>query len=560
MALSQKEIDEMKATLATSAVPSKAEQAQLQRRLDDVNPTPTRTFGEEAALSGEAFSRGFAQGGSFGFADEIGGILGAADEFVRRSFGAGGVYPQKSLSEAIGSRYELEREANQREMERLRAEAPVSAAVGEIGGALAVPVPGVGIVGNAAVRGTRAIAAGRALAPVARVARPVARFAEPVAKVAAESALGGALAGFGEGEGLGGSLQQAAESGLAAGVTSGGLVKATRAAAPALKTFSEEMALRAVGAKAGIENALRKMGYETAEEARTIGAKALKSGIVTPGATKDQVFNRAVSLKQSAGERIAEVTEEAKRRGAVFDWVRAARETAKPFARIDKQKERAAGPVREFVQDILAQSGAQLPEDSFDAARRLKTSAQQVVTWDPATGSMPAKLKRQAVQAFTSDFRKQVAEEVGEKAAKKLKKASDDFGIASDIEKLSREAATREAQQRMAGLIGVGLGGAIGTTLGVTQDSTALGLGATLAVPFLEALARRRGPALSAVTASKVGQFVKKHGPKLERAMEGGRAAKASTHFLLSQRDPEYRRDAEALEKELKEAGVTAVP
>jgi hypothetical protein len=562
MAISQEELDEMKATLATSSVPSKAEQAKLQKRLADINPEPTRTFGEDLALTGEALARGFAQGGSFGFADELGAELGMADEYLRRTFGSGGVYPQKPVLEALRARYELEREANQREMERLREQRPVTTALGEVGGALAVPIPGAGVVGNVAVRGTRAVATGRALAPLARIARPVARFAEPVAKVAAESALGGAYAGFGEGEGLGGSLQQAAESGLAAGVTAGGLTKATRAAAPALKTFSEEMALRAVGAKAGIQNALRKMNYETAEEARALGARALKYGIVTPGATKDQVFNRATAIIESEGQRIGEVTDPAlvKQKKAVFDFVRSARATAKPFEKIDKQKQRAAGPVREFVQDILAQSGEQLPEESFDAARRLKTSAQSVVTWDPATGSMPAKLKRQAVRAFTADFKDQIEEQLGKKAAQKFKDAAQKYSTASDIQKLSREAATSEAQSRWMGLVGTGLGAAAGTTLGVTQDSAALGLGTLVAVPFLEALARRRGPALSAVTASKVGAFVKKHGPKLERAMEGGRAAKASTHFLLSQRDPEYRRDAEELEKALREAGVTAVP
>ena len=564
MALSQSEVDAMKRRLAASSVPTESEAERLRKRLADVKAVPDRTLGEAAALSGEAFARGAAQGATFGLADEVGGVLGMADEFLRRVVpgGSAGEFAQKPLGEALASRYEMEREASQREMEKLREEAPVASAVGEIAGALAVPVPGAGVVGGLAMRGTRALAAGRAVAPLAKAVQPVARFAEPVARVAAESAVGGALAGFGEGEGLGGSLAQAAESGLAAGVSAGALTKATRAAAPALKTFSEEMALRAVGAKAGIQNALRKMNYETAEEARALGARALKYGIVTPGATKDQVFNRATSMIQSEGERIGEVTSPAfvKRKKAVFDFVRSARATAKPFEKIDKQKQRAAGPVREFVQDILAQSGEQLPEESFDAARRLKTSAQSVVTWDPSTGSMPAKLKRQAVRAFTADFKDQIEEQLGKKAAKKFKDAAEKYSAASDIQKLSREAATSEAQSRWMGLVGTGLGAAAGTTLGVTQDSAALGLGTLVAVPFLEALARRRGPALSAVTASKVGAFVKKHGPKLERAMEGGRAAKATTHFLLSQRDPEYRRDAEALEKELREAGATAVP
>lgn len=551
MALSQSEVEAMRRRLAESAVPTESEAERLRKRLADVKAVPDRTLGEAAALSGEAFARGAAQGATFGLADEVGGILGMADEFLRRVApgGSAGEFAQKPLGQALASRYEMEREASQREMEKLREEAPAASAVGELTGALAVPVPGAGVAGGLAMRGVRAVPA---LAGV--------KGAEAAARVAAQSALGAGLAGFGAGEGVAGSLGEAMSSGLTAGLTAGVTSKAAQAASPFLKEFAEEAALKAVGAKAGITNALRKMGYETAAEARELGRKALDRKIVTAGATKDDVLARAQSLKQSAGEKIQEVTDLAERRGVVYDWLRAARKTAAPFKNIDEQKQRASGPVREFIEDILVQSGRQAPEKSFDAARRLKTSAQQVVTWDPATGSAPAKLKRQAVNAFTADFRKQVAEQLGKKQGKKLKDASDAFGAAADMEKLAQNAATAEQQQRVFGLIGTGLGAGLGTTLGVTTDSPVVGGAVAVGVPLLEALGRKRGPALSAVTADKLAKFAQKHGPKLQSAMEGGQAAKAATHFILSQRDPEYRRDAEALEKELREAGATAAP
>lgn len=551
MALSQSEVDAMKRRLAASSVPTQSEAQRLQRRLADINATPDRTLGEAAALSGEAFARGAAQGATFGLADEVGGVLGMADEFLRRVApgGSAGEFAQKPLGEALTSRYEMEREASQREMEKLREEAPAASAVGEITGALAVPVPGAGVAGGLAMRGVRAVPA---LAGV--------KGAEAAARVAAQSALGAGLAGFGAGEGAAGSLGEALSSGLAAGVTAGVASKTAQAASPFLKEFAEEAALKAVGAKAGITNALEKMGYETAAEARELGRRALDRKIVTAGATKDDVLARAQSLKETAGQTIQDVTDLAERRGAVFDWLRAARKTAAPFKNIDEQKQRAAGPVREFFDDILTQSGKQAPEKSFDAARRLKTSAQQVVTWDPATGSVPAKLKRKAVNAFSDDFRNQVTKQLGKKVGKKLKDANDAYGAAVDMEKLARKAATGEIQQRVMGLVGTGIGASLGTTLGVTSESAALGGTVAVAVPILEYFAKKRGPALSAVTADKLAKFAQKHGPKLQRAMEGGQAAKAATHFLLSQRDPEYRRDAEALEKELREAGATAVP
>lgn len=542
MALSQSEINEMRATLAGSRVPSQAETKRLQAQLDDAVPLPDRTLAESAALQGEAFARGAAQGATFGFADEIGGALGMADEFLSRQFGSGGQYAGKPLGEALSSRYVLEREASQREMEKLREEAPVATAAGETTGALAVPVPGAGAVGGLAVRGARAAG--------------MAAKAEPIARVAAQSALGSALTGYGEGEGLGDALQSAVVGGATAGLTS----KVATAASPFLKEFAETAALRAVGAKAGITNALQKMGYESAAEARQLGRMALDRKIVTAGATKDEVLARARNLKETAGQTIKDVTDLAERRGVVYDWIRAARKTAAPFLGLDEQSQRVAGPVRDLVEDILTQSGKQAPEKSFDAARRLKTAAQAVVTWDPATGSLPAKLKRKAVNAFTDDFRKQVKEQLGKKVGKKLKDASDAYGAAVDMEKLAMNAATGEAQQRVFGLIGTGLGAAAGLTAGITQDSAGLGLGTMAVVPLLESIARRRGPALSAVTADRVSKFMAKHGPKIQSALEGGQTAKATTHFLLSQRDPEYRRDAQELEEELRKAGINVSP
>lgn len=123
-----------------------------------------------------AAARGFAQGGTFGFADEAGGVLGAVDELVRRPFG-GGQYDDKPLRQALVHRYLLERNANRRELDTARASHPAVTGAAELAGGLALPLPGAGSlraaaqagkVGEAALRAATVGAGAGALAGLGR--------------------------------------------------------------------------------------------------------------------------------------------------------------------------------------------------------------------------------------------------------------------------------------------------------------------------------------------------------------------------------------------------------
>lgn len=109
-----------------------------------------------------AAMRGYAQGGTFGFADEIGGVLGMADEAARRAFGSGGTYGDKPLREALVKRYLLERGSNREELAEAQVKHPVATGVAELAGGLALPIPGAGAVKTAAQAGRVGQAALRA--------------------------------------------------------------------------------------------------------------------------------------------------------------------------------------------------------------------------------------------------------------------------------------------------------------------------------------------------------------------------------------------------------------
>lgn len=541
MAVSQSEIDAMRARLATSRVPTSSEAERLRKRLSDVQPLPDKTFAEEIGRTGEAVARGVAAGATFNFADEIGGALGAADEFLRRAVpgGSPGEFAGKPLGEALVARFEQEKEASQREMEALRDERPASVALGEVAGSVLTPVPGAGMAAGLVAKGAKALGqTGAAM----RIAKP-----------AAQAALGGALSGLGEGEGL--ERVTEAAKGAAIGGAIGGAMRAVPEVLPAkLRKIAEENAVKAIGVRAGITNKMRQMGFETAEDVKELGRKALDLKILTPGATKDQVLANSQALKEQAGEKIGEVTERARQRGLVFDFVRAQREANKPLLNLPSQSYRpkVIGPATEFVEDVATQAALTRGADSFPGARQLKTAAQKSVNWADYAPEAP-RLKREVVQAFTKDFKKQVTEQLGAKQGQKLEKANKLFGVASDIEELATEAATREAAARQVGLIGA-LGG-VGAASAIGGKG---GLAAGAAIPFLEKFARERGPAYAAVYADRVGKFLQKHGSKLQALERGGTTGRAVANFVLTQRDPEYRRDAEALEKELQEAGATS--
>lgn len=526
----------------------------LGRTWDAINPSnPTSVPG--------ALARGVAEGATLGFADEAAGAAGAVDELARRAFGGGGVYSDKPLRRALVERYLLERNANRDDLHAAQAAHPVVTGAGALAGGVALPLGGA--------------------------SRTVTEAAKKAATLGAVGGLGSSEAGY-----LGGVVADTTMGGLfGALLGAGGKAVANKMqSAPAvLREASDNNALKALGARGGIANAMRDMGYESAEEARELGREALKRGVVTPWASKDVIRKRAQAMGERAGESIGEVVDSADEAAAAAlkaqqaastpanvtklknlpqdvagdavesvddiadEAVDAVTQNAKPFdyreaaiaaneriRNLDAQSLRASGPATAFIDDVLAQD--HITPGKYLGARQLKTVAGKTVNWSDEAPLAPS-LKRKAVKGFTDDFQRQIGEAVGEKQLSKLREANKTFGLASDMEALATEAATREAQNRSFGLIGtimaVGAGSAIGGTKGVV---------AGMAVPLIEKVARERGPAAAAAYQARAANFLQKYGPKLEDAAQKGGVSLAATHYLLFQKDPEYKRELEQLD------------
>jgi hypothetical protein len=537
--VTQAEIDEMRARLAASAVPSKSEVQELEKRLADIKPIPERTLGEEAALQGEAFARGSARGATFNFADEIGGVLGAADEFLRRAApgGSAGEFPEKPLGEALAARYEQEREANQREAEALKSEAPVASTLGELVGAAAVPVPGAGAAAGMAAR-------------IAKPLKTTLRLTRPVV----QGALGGALQGIGEGEGTE-RITEGLKGAVTGGALAGGLGALAEKAPSALHGLAEEMAPRALGTYGGISNRLRSRGYESAEDIAELGQEAIQRGYVKPGSTKAEIQAKAEAVLENAGKGIDKIYQAAKRQGLVWDFVRSAQKANEPLRNlpVSSYRPKVIGPAQEFIDDILAQ-GKLETENAFPNARKLKTAAQKAVNWAEYAKEAPA-LKRKAVNAMSNDLIDQIGEQMGEETAAKLRKLNTDYGIAADIKEIATEAATREKQKgNMQWMAGGAMGGPAGAALGSVFGPGGAALGSVLggaAAAKALGTAQRVGPAYTTAYAEKAANFLAKHGAKLRAATQGGHLSTAAANYVLSARDPEYRRDADELRKTL---------
>lgn len=232
-------------------------------------------------------TRGFGQGASLGFADELRGLTGAAQEAMsrgvslplppivtaaaapavlsaalqggdaRRSLGE---FADKPFIEAVIARYRADRDLARRETARAEATNPKLALASELGGALTVPVPALG-------RGAKVI-----------------QSAKTGAALGGATALGGTEADLTRGE-----FGQAARDvamGVGAGGALGAVVPPLTAAAgrvlrPVLDRFANRQAVKAVLPNATLSNPLRdKLRVKTDADVQELGQEIRQSGIL----------------------------------------------------------------------------------------------------------------------------------------------------------------------------------------------------------------------------------------------------------------------------------------
>ena len=535
---------------------------------------------EPAAFSPRSTSgtvlRGMAQGSSFGFGDELEGLVkfgsvslakvpiammknplgrrvvrglmkgkldgvsdAGVDAFLDRLHAEG-------AKEALGvdpmaerSVYQQARDEVRRELKQSSEANPKTYLGANLVGALLVPGPkGLKKVGGAVVR--------------------------PWVTRATAGALGGAAAGAGmsEEEGAGGVVKDALISGgicgVAAPVLGGGHDWAGKKLAPLLERFSRNQALKAIGLSSGITDKARTLGYEGIEDLEALGARARDEGLIPALSKPETVAKRAASaLDESVSAKLAAVDEieamaQAQGRGFDFDALATASDKLKPKQGWDPLSYETA----KKAMDMLGKASA--AEGGFPMAEQVRQAAGKSINWKaPSFGvGTPAEVaaQRKAYGVIADEIAQQ-AQDVEARALLSQGRVPtpDDLGasnqiaamnkrIASlmDINALASAEATRDASRGTIGMkdwlaAGVlGGGAASGHTLEGIIGGGLLALGSRAA--------RDRGPSLMTHVAHAGAEALPVVADALEpaamRAVQGTAAQRASRNAFdaLAQR------------------------
>lgn len=392
-----------------------------------------------------------AQTGSLGFGDEM---KGAADA-------------------AMGGDYRKSQQAAQKEAKAAQEKHPWSSVAGALPSA---------IVGAPATLGGRLLGAG-AMGLAGGVGNSDATLSQAPGEVAKDALVGGgtalAVQGGGELMSKGGSL----------------LSQYLK------QKVAPRWAMKAAGLRGGIANAPQKLGLDTQADLDEMGRAVLDADLIPFAGSKEAVQDRALALQKMAGQTGGSQILKAEVSGVPFDAQRSAWKAAEPTITADAfTRAKSSKPAKDFVKALL-EEGTDNP-GSYEAARKVKTAAADNVNWS-AQPKGSAKLFRKSIGAMGGDLIDQVGEAAGPEAAAALRNANQQYGVASDVLSLAKDAGGREMSNRSAGLINTlsGLGGAgLGAAAGASPGEAALL--ALIAGKGMD-VATKRGPAAFARTLDK---------------------------------------------------------
>jgi hypothetical protein len=232
-----------------------------------------KSIGKWAGSSGDALTRGIAQGATFGFADEATGAVGGLYDYVM-----GKLHQRGDID--LRDAYNARRETARRGDVEAKKEHPYVYNTGQAAGA----------VGTAVVPGLGALNVGKGAG---------------VAQVIGKGALQGAIAGAGGANDLTDVPQDMATGAITGGAIGGTMYGVGKLVAPiakaltpnALNTAAEQRAF-----KAAVGNQ-QKITEEIANQGRTneIGRELLDSGVVGFGDRAADIAKNASALKSKAG-------------------------------------------------------------------------------------------------------------------------------------------------------------------------------------------------------------------------------------------------------------------
>ena len=470
--------------------------------------------------------RGFGQGASAMFSDELAGLAGAQQELMARgnplAAVAGGPLSTvanapvllsagleqlrggpgvKGLAdrgleglgdvEAAIQRYRADRDRARRELDVGRKANPKTAMASELAGAVTMPGPKVTRIG----------------------AVPLTRAGSMAASGAAQGVMAGA--GASREESLGGVLEDAVTMGGINAVANPVLGGLARAAGAGLERLGVGQALKALGGRAGISDSLGRAGVETAEEGQALAKRALDEGLVRPGRTAEDIARQAAEKQEfGANPVIADVMERANQ-GTPFDFDEAGWDAAKNLmlrkrsvpGPLNPQEQKTGAEAMRMVKRI---SETQAPEGtgSFSEANRLKQDLYDAINWK-ADAPLSTEMQRKAASGLRQSIEDQASRSLGPEDAAALKAANERWGFSQTVKDLATEEARRQAQRQVpwfkiaAGGAAAGAPGAIaGSLVGSPRATSAAavgahGLGKQLSGEFGQSLAGAPGRSIA---------------------------------------------------------------
>lgn len=399
-------------------------------------PAPAEPEALAPSSASGAALRGFGQGASLGFLDELAGLGAVAlkyglpaveqlpqlvdptltpEEMAYRLYGA------KSSAEVP---YRRVRDVARGEAREAQAARPVAFGASQLAGAVTTPGP----------KSSGATRLGR------------------LGRVAATGAAYGGAAGLGASEDdlltdedTASSVRDVLTGAGAGAVLAPAMALGGEKLARFLKTRSQENALKAMGVRAGISNQLAQRGYASADEARQLGQQALDLELIRPGRTAADVAERAGFAKDVQGARIEQALADADATGVPFDvdeaaWAAAMR-AAGPEG-LSPTASREATRAQRLVGDILRLPQAQEP--TFSAANRLKSDMYRGINYGADQPPLKTELERKVASGLRSSIEEQLERTAGADVADELRAANRAYGALADIEPLARDEATRQ--------------------------------------------------------------------------------------------------------------------
>jgi len=435
---------------------------------------------------GSALLEGAKQGATLGFADELGGVMGAGAELQSRSPTLGAIASSLSpLAGPVGSvfnagilssratdaapteeadgtfsaliqRYRRERDANRAPLAAATEAHPVAKAAGEIGAGMLLPGPGKA-------------------PPLATVASRAKTFGKYGAATGGAIGAGASEADLTKGEVL--PFLADAAKGLAAGGALGSVMgpatelAVARLLKPWASRAAEQKAVDAVTPTAGLANRLRRMGVVTDEQTGAMGRDILDRGILKPLGTANSAQARNAAQMEAAGAAIGDITaagdaaaklDPSRKYNPALGQLAAGRGVDKT-AFTPAMKD-VAPPIKEMLQRRIAgKVGEPIPvgSDSFVNAWQNKSQLQEALKPDEIS-TLEDKVLRGGVRSYRDDLIAQLEQAVGPDEVDKLIKAAKTYGNAAKIDDLLAEAVSRQRQRAAVGLLDFQAGSQLG--------------------------------------------------------------------------------------------------